>query len=182
LPSGREPARDHRGCFDTVDLPPQQMLGQGKRNPGWIAGAQLRGASLGSAQDLRLIERLGRTDWEPFRGDLKPSPRWADSNGRRNALKEEVAMSIRKRRSDRFGRAPLLSPGRPPVAGRNERRQFWLAIGAGLSSEDAAVAAGVSQPVRTRWFRKAGGMPPAMFRSSAKPFSGRSLSLLGVSR
>src|ERR687889_1947349 len=86
-------------------------------------------------------------------------------------------MSIRKRRSDRSGRAPLPSPGRPPVAGRDEGRRFWLAIAAGRSSEDAAVEAGVSQPVGTRWFRKAGGMPPAMFRSSAKPLSGRYLSL-----
>jgi transposase len=87
-------------------------------------------------------------------------------------------MSIRKRRSDRSGRAPLPSPGRPPVAGRDERSRFWLAIAAGMSSEDAAIEAGVSQPVGTRWFRKAGGMPPAMFRSSAKPLSGRYLSLL----
>ncbi|WP_040637887.1 IS30 family transposase [Microvirga lotononidis] len=87
-------------------------------------------------------------------------------------------MSIRKRRSDRSGRAPLPSPGRPPVAGRDEGRRFWLAIAAGMSSEDAAVEAGVSQPVGYRWFRKAGGMPPAIFRSSAKPLSGRYLSLL----
>ena len=100
---------------------------------------------------------------------------WADSNGRRNTLKYDVAMCIRKRRSDRSGRAPLPSPGRPPVAGRDERSRFWLAIAAGMSSEDAAVEAGVSQPVGTRWFRKAGGMPPAMFRPSAKPLSGRYL-------
>ncbi|EIM30516.1 hypothetical protein MicloDRAFT_00007660 [Microvirga lotononidis] len=87
-------------------------------------------------------------------------------------------MSIRKRRSDRSGRAPLPSPGRPPVAGRDEGRRFWLAIATGMSSEDAAVEAGVSHPVGYRWFRKAGGMPPAMFRSSAKPPSGRYLSLL----
>ena len=87
-------------------------------------------------------------------------------------------MSIRKRRSDRSGRAPLPSPGRPPVAGRDEGRRFWLAIATGMSSEDAAVEAGVSQPVGYRWFRKAGGMPPAMFRSSAKPLSGRYLSLV----
>src|SRR6266850_4982339 len=101
---------------------------------------------------------------------------WADSNGRRNTPELEVAMSIRKRRSDRSGRAPLPSPGRPPVAGRNEQSRFWLGIAAGLSSQDAAFEAGVSQPVGTRWFRKAGGMPPAMFRSSAKPLSGRYLS------
>ena len=33
------------------------------------------------------------------------------------------------------------------------------------------------QPVGTRWFRKAGGMPPTMFGLSAKPLSGRYLSL-----
>ena len=87
-------------------------------------------------------------------------------------------MGIRKRRSDRSGRAPLPSPGRPPAAGRDEQSRFWLGIAAGLSSEDAAVEAGVSQPVGTRWFRKAGGMPPAMFRPSAKPLSGRYLSLV----
>jgi IS30 family transposase len=85
-------------------------------------------------------------------------------------------MSARKRRSDRSGRAPLVSPGRPPVAGRDERRRFWAAIAAGKASEHAAVEAGVSQAVGTRWFRKAGGMPPSMFRKSAKPLSGRYLS------
>jgi len=46
-----------------------------------------------------------------------------------------------------------------------------------MSSEDAAVGAGVPQAVGTRWFRKAGGMPPAMFGRSAKPLSERYLSL-----
>ena len=81
-----------------------------------------------------------------------------------------------KRRSDRSGRAPLRSPGRPPVAGRNELRRFWAAIASGLSSEDAAASANVPQAVGARWFRKAGGMPPAMFGPSAKPHSGRYLS------
>ena len=86
-------------------------------------------------------------------------------------------MPTRKRRSDRSGRLSLRSPGRPPVAGRDERRRFWVSIAAGLSSEDAAVGAGVPQAVGTRWFRKAGGMPPATYRRSAKPLSGRYLSL-----
>src|SRR3954454_7699771 len=100
----------------------------------------------------------------------------ADSSGRRNTLLEEVAMLARKRRSDRSGRPPWFSPGRPPIAGRDERRRFWAAIAAGLASEDAAVEAGVSQAVGTRWFRQAGGMPPSMSRPSAKPLSGRYLS------
>ena len=86
-------------------------------------------------------------------------------------------MNIARRRSTRSGRASLSSPGRPPVAGRDEQNRFWRAIATGLNSEDAALEAGVSQPVGTRLFRKAGGMPPAMFRSSAKPLSGRYLSL-----
>ena len=101
---------------------------------------------------------------------------WADSSGRRNTLTKDVAMSIRKRRSHHSGRAPLPSPGRPPAAERSELQRFWLGIAQGMTSEEAALAAGMSQPVGTRMFRKAGGMPPAMFRSSAKPSSGRYLS------
>ncbi len=78
-------------------------------------------------------------------------------------------MTARKRRSDRSGRSPLSSPGRPPVAGRDERLPFWAAIAAGMSSEDAAFGADVPQAVGTLWFRKAGGMPPAMFGLSARP-------------
>jgi len=77
-----------------------------------------------------------------------------------------------KRRSHRSGRAPLPSPGRPPVAGRAELQRFWLGISRGMTSEEAAIAAGISQPVGARLFRKAGGMPPAMFRFSAKPHCG----------
>lgn len=86
-------------------------------------------------------------------------------------------MNIRKRRPTGTGRAPLPSPGRPSVAGRDEQERFWQAIATGMSSEDAALEVGVSQAVGTKLFRKAGGMPPAIFRSSAKPLSGRYLSL-----
>jgi len=77
-------------------------------------------------------------------------------------------MKKRKRRSDRSGRAPQRSPGRPPSAQRKDRRRFWSAIATGQASEDAALLAGVSPVVGTRWFREAGGMPPAGFASSAK--------------
>ena len=66
----------------------------------------------------------------------------------------------RRRRSDLAGRLAMRSPGRPPVAGREEQRRFWKAIARGLSSEDAAVLCGVSPPVGGRWFRGGGGMPP----------------------
>src|SRR5258708_13019368 len=79
-------------------------------------------------------------------------------------------MSIRKKRSTR-GR--LGSMGRPPVAGRAEQELFWRGIAAGLNSENAALSAGLSEAVGPRLFRKAGGMPPAMFRSSANPLGGR---------
>lgn len=86
-------------------------------------------------------------------------------------------MKVVSRRSARAGRAPLPSPSRPSAAGCDEQNRFWKAIAAGQSTEDAAFEAGLSQPVGGRLFRKAGGMPPAMFRSSAKPLSGRYLSL-----
>lgn len=133
-------------------------------------------AALSQTLPDRLIEQM--MPWSAIKRWKSSLVYWADSNGRRNTLKLEVAMSNRKRRSARSGRAPLRSPGRPPAAGRDERSRFWRAIAAGLSSEDAALEAGVSQPVGTRWFRKAGGMPPVMFRSSAKPLSGRYLSLV----
>ena len=84
-------------------------------------------------------------------------------------------MAIRKRRSDRSGRGALPSPGRPSVARREDHRQFWAAIAAGRSSEDAAVGAGVSPAVGARWFRRAGGMPPSHLAPAAKPLSGRYL-------
>src|SRR3954447_25639815 len=87
-----------------------------------------------------------------------------------------VAMGTRKRRSDRAGRGVLRSPGRPGVARREDRRRFWAAIAAGLASEDAARGAGVSPAVGTRWFREAGGMPPAALAPLSKPLSGRYLS------
>ena len=82
-----------------------------------------------------------------------------------------------RRRSARCGRPPLRSPGRPSVAVCSERRLFWTLISTGLSNAAAAIKAGVSQPVGTRWFQEAGGMPPAMFRPAAKPLSGRYLSM-----
>src|SRR5438046_4006122 len=69
-------------------------------------------------------------------------------------------------------RGQMWSPGRPSVARREDRQRFWRAIAAGWSSEEAAVAAGVSQAVGSRWFRDGGGMPPI----SLAPLSRRYLS------
>jgi len=79
-----------------------------------------------------------------------------------------------RRRADRALRAPMRSPGRPPVARREHRQRFWLAIAGGLSSEESAVVAGVSPAVGTRWFREGGGMPTV----SPAPLSGRFLSFV----
>ena len=80
----------------------------------------------------------------------------------------------RRRRSDRALRRPMRSPGRPPVGRREHRQRFWKEVARGLSSEEAAVAAGVSPAVGTRWFRECGGMPP--FKLC--PLSGRYLSFV----
>src|SRR3954454_18351939 len=89
---------------------------------------------------------------------------------------EGVAMGTRKRGSDQARRGILHSPGRAGVAREEYRRRFWAAIAAGLASEDAAGRAGVSPAVGTRWFREAGGMPPAALAPSSRPLSGRYLS------
>jgi IS30 family transposase len=87
-------------------------------------------------------------------------------------------MSAKRRRwSDRAGRGVLRSPGRPSVARRAERRRFWVAIAGGRSSEDAAIAVGVSPAVGVRWFRETGGMPPSHLAPSSPPRSGRYLSI-----
>ena len=70
-------------------------------------------------------------------------------------------------------RGKIWSPGRPSTARREDRVRFWLAIGRGLSSDDAAAEAGMSVAVGARWFREAGGMAPL----SSAPVSGRYLSL-----
>ena len=66
---------------------------------------------------------------------------------------------------------PGMRPGRP-AASVALQRAFWRLIGAGVSSEGAAVGVGVSAPVGSRWFRQAGGMAPIRL---AEP-SGRYLS------
>jgi len=87
----------------------------------------------------------------------------------------EVAMAKRKRGSSKALRAPLRSPGRPGVAKREDRRQFWRAIAAGRTSGDAGRDAGVAPAVGSRWFREAGGMPPSHLASWARPRSVRYL-------
>ncbi len=69
-------------------------------------------------------------------------------------------------------RGKMVSPGRPPIWQRDQAQQFWIGIAKGLSSEDAAIAVGVSSPVGSKWFRHAGGMRPI----SLAPLSGRYLS------
>lgn len=75
-------------------------------------------------------------------------------------------------KKDQAARPPMRSPGRPGVDQHDTRRAFWAGIAAGMSSVDASLARGVSQPVGTRWFREGGGMPPA----GLAPHSGRYLS------
>ena len=81
-----------------------------------------------------------------------------------------------KRKCERSTRDKLNSPGRPPVWQRENLCRFWRAVAEGLSSEDAAVEAGVSAPVGTRWFRSSGGMPPTHLAPSAPLLKNRGLS------
>ncbi len=78
------------------------------------------------------------------------------------------------RPADRALRPAMRSPGRPPGWRREHQKRFWDGIAAGLSSEEASVAAGLSPAVGTRWFRDHGGMSPFTFT----PLSGRYLSFV----
>jgi hypothetical protein len=104
-------------------------------------------------------------DWKgtrpPRQSARAPQGWWADSTDRRNtSIEEDVVARGRARAALRAGRPPLRSPGRPPASQRAERLRFWRLIAKGLTSEDAAVAVGVSPVLGTRWFRQGGGMPP----------------------
>jgi hypothetical protein len=76
----------------------------------------------------------------------------------------EVLMTTMKQRQRavQLYRGQIPSPGRPTVAWRQDRVQFWAAIERGAKTEDAAVEAGVSFPVAFRWFRHAGGVNPCL--------------------
>jgi transposase len=74
--------------------------------------------------------------------------------------------------SELTGRPAMRSPGRPPVASRVDRAVFWLAVGDGMTTVEAAKLTGVSEAVGVRWFRDGGGMPTV----SLAPLSGRYLS------
>jgi IS30 family transposase len=100
---------------------------------------------------------------------------WADSTGRRNTSMMEVfAVGVtRHQRTAWAMRGKMHSPGRPPDWQRDQLQRFWTEIARGLSSEDAALAVGVSSPVGSRWFRQAGGMRPITLAA----LSGRYLAL-----
>ncbi len=60
--------------------------------------------------------------------------------------------------------------GRPGVS-RDVQRLFWAGVAKGLTSEDAALACGVSPVVGTRWFRDSGGMPQISLTVSGRYLS-----------
>lgn len=79
-------------------------------------------------------------------------------------------MARRQQMADRALRPAMRSPGRP-IPARHVEREFWRLIAQGMSTEDAAVAVGVSVPVGSRWFRHAGGMTPLPLAGHLGPVS-----------
>ncbi|WP_425577455.1 IS30 family transposase [Nocardioides endophyticus] len=59
---------------------------------------------------------------------------------------------------------------RPPWP-REVQKAFWRQVAAGLSTESAAVAVGVSRPVAYRWFAASGGVMPARQIRESPPAS-----------
>lgn len=81
-------------------------------------------------------------------------------------------MTRRKRASGHSTGSTLSSPGRLRAAQRSQQTKVWQLIHQGVSSEDAGVQDGASAPVRSRWFREAGGMPPTKFGGLSERLSG----------
>ena len=81
-------------------------------------------------------------------------------------------MARRNRAWSRAAAAGTRWGGHPPAGRREHRVRFWEAIARGVSSEKAAVEAGVLPSIGVRWFRKGGGVPPL----ALVPVSGRYLS------
>ncbi len=78
-----------------------------------------------------------------------------------NTKLERVPEGVRRQwAADRALRPPMRSPGRPEPS-RGVQREFWRLIATGVTTVEAALHVGVSWPVGARWFRHAGGMPPA---------------------
>ena len=63
-----------------------------------------------------------------------------------------MATMKERQRAVQLYRGQIPSPGRPTVAWRQDRVQFWAAIARGVRSEDAALEIGVSSAVGVRWF------------------------------
>ena len=137
-----------------------------RRVVGWSMATHLRTELVLYALDMALLQRrpedvIHHSD-QGTQGEFKRSSQHLRKRG-------GVAMAASKRRrSDRALRPPMGSPGRPPLGRREHRQRFWEEVARGLSSEESAVAAGVSPAVGARWFRQCGGMPPF----SLRPLSG----------
>ena len=69
---------------------------------------------------------------------------------------------IKWRKNTSLGRPKLNSPGCPNIARHEYRQKFWSGIAEGLSTDEAAIGAGISTPVGRRWFRHNGGMSPQL--------------------
>lgn len=79
---------------------------------------------------------------------------------------------IERQKQVRAYRGLVGSRGAPTIAWREDRVKFWAAISAGVLTDEASEAAGVSSPVGYRWFRHAGGVNPQLLPA----VSGRYLS------
>src|SRR3954452_15374873 len=126
------------------------------------------------SQQTPVRPRLRRMPFLAVNSSNSADVYWADSIARRNTpMNRGVTMGRTAAWvSTKTGAPPMRSPARPPPR-RDVERAFWDKIAQGLTSEDAAVAVGVSGPVGTRWFRQRGGMSAAV---GPVPPSGRYLS------
>ncbi len=106
--------------------------------------------TLSRQQPLPSIET--RMPWPRSRPVNALLVNWVDSIDRRNTSIMEVLNGTTQRVDRRADRANAdVFTGRVQVNQRQTKQAFWKRIATGLSSEDAAQARGVSQPLGRRW-------------------------------
>jgi DNA-binding CsgD family transcriptional regulator len=91
-------------------------------------------------------------------------------SGSRPPVVEEVARCGLNRECNTADLIEVLQMARPPWP-RETQKAFWREVAAGLSTENAALAVGVSRPVGYRWFAASGGVMPAREVRESPPVS-----------
>ncbi|MBB3452731.1 RNA polymerase sigma-70 factor (ECF subfamily) [Rhizobium sp. BK313] len=148
----------HRGCVILMDV-----LGYSLREVAEITGLSIPAVKASLHRGRIRIREVGNVDARTppavlSQDDLRRLAKYVDCFNARDfdAVRDMLADDVRLELVSR-----VRMEGRQEVSRYFENLcRFWREVAPGLSSEDAAVEAGVSAPVGNRCFRSSGGMLP----------------------